>query len=180
MNALVVHAQRPLRAFSVDEARKPLALLFAAYPEPYQDRNATHGEELATAKVNAYMLGLEGLPAWAIEQAVCDFIQGKVDRRRKGALPTPEEVAAEARVHVEREGSRQHAERVRAEQYAERRPIFPPEHRDRMGFKMSLLSVGLARRQVELVSQANERGLDDLIALGQQWGVPVPESLFSK
>jgi hypothetical protein len=125
-------------------------------------------------------MGLEGLPGWAIEQTVRDFIQGKIERpaRRKGALPTVEEISAEARAYVDKEASRQRAEISRKEQLAERRSEFPEEHRERMGFKMSLLSMGLARQEVEKVAQANARGLDDLMALAQQWGVPIPESLF--
>jgi hypothetical protein len=181
LNALVTTNMKPLRAFTVDEARGPLLVLFAAYPEPWNDRTAEHAGDLAQAKVSAYMLGLEGLPSWAIEQTVKEFIQGKIDRptRRKGALPTVEEISAEARVHVEREGSKQRAETARVEQLAERKQEFPEEHRVRMGFKMSMLSMGLARREVEKVAVANARGIDDMIALAQEWRVPVPESLWS-
>lgn len=181
MNALATTNMRPLRAFTLDEARKPLLVLFAAYPEPWADRGADRADDLSNAKVSAYLMGLEGLPGWAIEQTVKEFIQGKIDRpaRRKGALPTVEEISAEARVHVEREGSKQRAETARVEQLAERKQEFPEEHRERMGFKMSVLSMGLARREVEKVAEANARGLDDMIVLGQQWGISVPESLWS-
>lgn len=180
MNALA-NVSKPLRASSLDEARKPLLVLFAAYPEPWSDKSADRADDLSNAKVSAYLLGLEGLPGWAIEQTVKEFIQGKVERpaRRKGALPTVEEISSEARVHVEREGSKQRTETARLEQLAERSQEFPPENRARTGFKMAVLSMGLARREVDKVAMANAQGIDDMIALGQQWGIPVPESLWS-
>jgi hypothetical protein len=49
-----------------------------------------------------------------------------------------------------------------------------------MGFKMSVLSCGIGRKQVERVAEANKRGIDDMMALAQEWGVPVPESLFRR
>lgn len=55
-----------------------------------------------------------------------------------------------------------------------------PEVRIRMGFKMALLSKALSLRMVEKVRQANERGLEDLMALAQEWGVPIPESLWTR
>jgi hypothetical protein len=102
-----------------DEARAPLAVLFAAYPEPWSDRNASHAQKLIDAKVSAYLLALQGLPAWAIESAVKDFVQGRVDRRRRDRLPTAEEVAALSREYVDREAIRQLNERQRREQIAE-------------------------------------------------------------
>jgi hypothetical protein len=181
LNALATTNSKPLRAFSVDEARGPLLVLFSAYPEPWSDKGAEHAGDLAQAKVSAYMLGLEGLPSWAIDQTVKDFIQGRIDRpaRRKGALPTVEEISAEARMHVDREASKQRVETARLEQLAERKAEFPPEHRVRMGFKMSLLSKGLELRKVELVAEANARGIEDMMALAQKWHVPIPESLWS-
>lgn len=56
----------------------------------------------------------------------------------------------------------------------------PKEHRVRMGFKMTMLSAGFSRREVEKVKQANDAGLDELIALAQTWGVPVPEELWAE
>ncbi len=53
--------------------------------------------------------------------------------------------------------------------------------RVRMGFKMSVLSASFAiKNGADMVAEANRRGLDDLIALGQQWGVPVPEELWAQ
>ncbi|WP_159585943.1 hypothetical protein [Chelativorans xinjiangense] len=82
-------------------------MLFAAYPEPWSDKSASHAQELIDAKVRAYVLAVQGIPAWAIEQAVTDFIQGRVERRARGKLPAAEEIAFAARKHVEIEASRQ-------------------------------------------------------------------------
>lgn len=49
-----------------------------------------------------------------------------------------------------------------------------------MGFKMSVLSAGISMGRVDDVAEANRRGLEDMIALGQQWGVPVPDELFEQ
>lgn len=59
-------------------------------------------------------------------------------------------------------------------------PTPKPEDRIRMGFKMSVLSEGLKRKLVDRVAEANKRGIDDMMALAQEWGVPIPESLFRR
>ncbi|TIO15610.1 MAG: hypothetical protein E5X86_19770 [Mesorhizobium sp.] len=119
MNALASIDGKALAPLSVDEARKPLAILFAAYPEPWTDKGASHAQALIEAKVSAYLLALQGLPAWAIETAVKDYIQGRVERRRRDKLPTAEEIAALSREHVGKEAARQMVERARREQLAE-------------------------------------------------------------
>lgn len=182
MNALATIDTKPLMARSLDEARNPLLILFAAYPEPWTDKNAKKVEDLMQARVSAYLLGLEGLPAWAIEQAVKDFIQGRIDRpaRRRGALPTVEEISAEARTHVDIEASRQRREKLQQEQIAERNSEMPLEHRQRMLFKMSLLSAAWSAplQRIDALAEANKRGMDELMALAQSWGVPIPECVW--
>lgn len=181
MNALApIAEQKALIARTADESRQPLFILFAAYPEPWSDKQAEKGDELMNAKVNAYLLGLDKLPRWAIHQAVTDFIQGRIERpaRRRGALPTVEELATEARIHIDREASKQRAEAVREEQSAP--SPFPEDHRLRMKFKYAVLLAGLHRKQVEKVRLANDRGFEDLIALAQEWRMPIPESFWSK
>lgn len=184
MNALVTTETKPLRAFTADESRGPLMMLFAAYPEPFADRNAEHADKLFDAKVSAYLLGLDGLPKWAIEHTVKDFIQGRIERpaRRKGALPTVEEISSEARVHVDREASRQRAEKLVQEQIAER--MAPPvgdAERTRMLFKLSLLSAAqCSTDRLDRLASARHDGIsDEMLALAQAWGVPIPESIWS-
>lgn len=102
-----------------NEAIAGLLRLFSAYPEPYIARDAEHADKISKARVAAYKLALDGLPAWAIELAVSDFIQGRVDRRRRDLLPTAEEVAARAREEISKEASRQMARQAEADQRAE-------------------------------------------------------------
>lgn len=121
MNSLVTIDARPLAPFTADEAREPLLTLFSAYDPPYVDKDAPKAKALIDAKVSAYLLALQGLPAWAIETAVKDYIQGRVERNRRDKLPTAEEIAALAREHVSKEATKQTAERERREQLAESR-----------------------------------------------------------
>lgn len=119
MQEISTTVQKPLMPVTADEARKPLAVLFAAYPEPWMDKSATHAQKLIDAKVSAYLLAVQGIPAWAIETTVTDFLQGRIERRHRDRLPTAEEVSAQARERVAREAERQTAERQRREQLAE-------------------------------------------------------------
>ena len=185
MNSLVTYDAKPLRSFTADESRGPLLMLFAGYDDPWTGRaDDTERAKLFDAKVSAYLLGLDGLPKWAIEHTVKDFIQGRIERpaRRKGALPTVEEISSEARVHVDREASRQRAEKLVQEQIAER--MAPPvgdAERTRMLFKLSLLSAAqCSTDRLDRLAAARHDGIsDEMLALAQAWGVPIPESIWS-
>lgn len=53
--------------------------------------------------------------------------------------------------------------------------------RVRMGFKLSLLSAALGiSGGADRLAQANREGMDSLLALAQQWGVTIPESLWAQ
>lgn len=52
--------------------------------------------------------------------------------------------------------------------------------RCRMGFKMKVLTAGIGMGRVDDVARANREGLEELVALGQQWGVPVPDELWEQ
>lgn len=119
MNALVPTDAKPLRAFTRDEASKPLLVLFAAYPEPWADKTALQAKALQDAKVSAYLLAMEGLPAWSIEQSIKDYIQGRIERKRRDKMPTAEEIAAVAREHVSSEATKQLQQRAIEEQKRE-------------------------------------------------------------
>lgn len=54
-----------------------------------------------------------------------------------------------------------------------------PKTRIRMGFKMSVLSAAIALGKADDVAAA-KGDLDMLMALAQQWGVPIPEELFKR
>lgn len=109
---------KALRRTPLCDARKPLALLFAGYPEPFSKGDT---EALRRAQVEAYLVGLDGLPEWAIREAVTDFIQGRIERPNRSKLPTAEQVSAQARHHVEREASRQSGIRERVADLKEAR-----------------------------------------------------------
>lgn len=111
----------PLQPAGADEARAALAQLFAGYPEPWAERGARHASALTEARVNAYLLAVDGIPGWAVTRAVAAFIRGQVERRRRDRLPTAEEVAVEARAHVQAEASRQARRRQLEQEQAERR-----------------------------------------------------------
>jgi hypothetical protein len=117
-----------LRAEAIDEAREPLGKLFLAYDEQWMggkvtDENARARQALIDGKVNAYLDALQGVPAWAVDQARLDFLQGRVDRKLRHKLPTAEELSTIAREHVRLEAARQLQERRRAEQAAEAQRI---------------------------------------------------------
>ena len=63
---------------------------------------------------------------------------------------------------------------------AEREPYKPVSEaeRIRMSFKLSVLSAAIARGEIRRVEEANRLGLENMIALGQEWKVPVPEALW--
>lgn len=109
MNALATIEAKPLAPQSMDEARTALVGLFAGYDAPFGDKD----KELMNARVSAYLLGLQGVPGWAVEQAVVDFLQGKIERKRKGTLPNVEELATQARLNLDAEAKRQEFERRR-------------------------------------------------------------------
>ena len=117
---------KPLRRTPLCDPRKPLFLLFSAYPEPWNGKGDV--EALRNAQVEAYLVGMDGLPEWAIREAVTDFIQGRIDRQNRSKLPTAEQVSAQSRHHVEREASRQSGIRERIADLKEAREW--QEHQD--------------------------------------------------
>lgn len=110
MNSLAPTTARPLRRQPTDDLRKPLLVLFSAYPV----FNST--PQADEARAAAYLLGLSELPEWAVSEAVRRFVQGKVERRNRDKLPTAEQVAAEARELVDAEARRRVIENNRLEQ----------------------------------------------------------------
>ena len=122
MNALALIASQ------IEDYTEPLSLLMVAYPEPWSGKDASHVHELNKARAGAYRLAMEGLPAWCVAQSVKNFIQGRVDRKRREFLPTAEHVANEARRVLDLEVSRQHRLKMEADARAEtERLLNPPE-----------------------------------------------------
>lgn len=121
-----------------------------------------------------------GIQDQAIIEAAQRFRRGLVASQSKTFAPSVAEFVQEARRVVE------------LLPYRGRAQLSPPQRDDgyrredratrvRMGFKMSVLSASFAiKNGADMVAEANARGLEDLIALGQQWGVPIPEELWSQ
>lgn len=177
MNSLVQTDTKPLRAFSMDEAHKPLLVLFAAYDPPYADRNAEKATALMDARINAYLLGLDGLPGWAVAEAVTGFIQGRIERPagKLGKLPVVEELAREARRIRDEEGRRQTSRRAALPE-----PEFSPSEGEthRMRLKMALWrhACGATAMMDDLLAATNA-GLLALVRLADAWGVPVADEI---
>lgn len=100
MNALTPQSSKPLRPQVTCDLRKPLFILFSAYP------NYATTQQESDARVEAYRIGLSGLPEWAVMEAVTRFVQGKVDRKSRDRLPTAEQVAAVSREILDAEAER--------------------------------------------------------------------------
>ena len=116
MTVLASTINKPLRAQMADDLRRPLATLFAGYEAPWAKGDAEAVLSLRDAQAKVYMLALNGLPEWAVQEAVTAFVQGRVERSNRAKLPTAEQIAAEARRLISEEAQRQ--QRSRAEQEA--------------------------------------------------------------
>lgn len=119
MSSLTTIPSKPLMPQRQGEAKEAMMRLIAGYPEPYTDNTAEHAAEMKKARVAVYMLAFEGLPGWAVYDAVLDYIQGRIDRKRRDAMPTAEQISARARELVLIEAGKQSAARALAEQQAD-------------------------------------------------------------
>lgn len=119
-----------------------------------------------------YERALEGVSDQAIERAAGNYISGKVSGQNTTFPPSVAEFCVEARrtpyLVVKPAGG-----------YLPHR-YDDEKTRVRMGFKMNVLSAGLAMGKADEVAEANNGGLSDIMALGQKWGVPIPEELWSQ
>ncbi len=113
----------------------------------------------------------------AISEAVDRFICGDVKDQSRTFAPSIAEFVQETRRIDELIPYRGRARLAPPPRERHREPS--PLDRIRMGFKMSVLSAGIGMGKVDAVAEANARGLEDLMALAQTWGVPVPEELFA-
>lgn len=70
---------------------------------------------------------------------------------------------------------------IPCDQQPDSKPYQPDDERARirMGFKMAVLSAGVAMGRADDVERANRGGMDEMMALAQRWGVPIPEELFT-
>jgi hypothetical protein len=128
--------------------------------------------------METYAAVLRDVSSRSITEAAANFTKGDAPGQNRTFAPSIAEFVQEAR-RMEKlvpfmDKPRLQVVPTHKERYQEPSPL----SRIRMGFKMSLLSAGLARKEVEMVAEANQRGLDHLMALAQQWHVPIPEELF--
>ncbi|MDI6026739.1 hypothetical protein QBK99_11110 [Corticibacterium sp. UT-5YL-CI-8] len=94
--------------------------LFAGYDPPYVPGPDESQRQLQRqARVAVYALAVEGIPGWIVDRSVTDFIQGRVERKRRDILPTAEQIAAHCRDILNDEANRQARLREQAEQVRE-------------------------------------------------------------
>lgn len=125
-----------------------------------------------------YDQALTGIEDRAIEEAASRFITGDVPSQSRTFAPSVAEFVQEARkIHqiLPYRGRPQLAPPAR-QHYREPSPA----ERIRMGFKMSVLSAGIGMGRVDDVADANRKGIEAMVALGHQWGVPVPDELLEQ
>jgi len=151
-------------------------LAITAMLNSFPQQAATDSETL----LKTYSAVLRDISSQAITETAQRFVTGDIAKQSKTFPPSVAEFVQEARLIEE------------ILPYRGRQSL-PPPNRDtyfrrddkptriRMGFKMSVLSASFAVKDgADMVAQANKGGLEHLIALGQQWGVPVPEELWAQ
>lgn len=121
-----------------------------------------------------------GIDDQAIAETAQNFRRGAVEGQHKTFAPSVAEFCIEARRLAKLLPFRGKQALPPPSKYQ------PHRHDDlktriRMSFKMSVLSASFALKGgPDMVAEANRRGLEDMIALGQQFGVPVPEELWDQ
>ncbi len=112
---------------------------------------------------------LSGLSSEAIVDAARRFTSGDVQGQNLRFAPSIPEFVKEARRRQEAINISRLPKVERIEQI-EPEPLLP-EDRERMSFKMAVLSEGFRRGDVDAVQQANEAGMEAMSELAQRWGV---------
>lgn len=122
-----------------------------------------------------------GVPDQAIIEAAGRFRRGEVQAQNKTFAPSIAEFCTEARRIAELLPYRGMSKLPKPTPDYIFVPRDDPKTRARMGFKMAVLSASFCvKGGAEQVAEANRRGLEDMVALGQTWGVPVPDELWSQ
>ncbi len=183
MNALVP-IEDQLKPAAGAEIAEQLHLLFSAMP-------MQAGSDPKTA-LTGYLIALQNRPLWAIEEAVKRFLRGEVAGASKKFCPRPPELAeivadVLSPIVMAREAdAKQEAEqRRKQEQVAQRTVEFSDEHRAKMKFMFAVLAKGLALQEADRVARASafgigtKRGIEEMMALGQEWSIPIPETMWS-
>lgn len=122
-----------------------------------------------------------GVPDQAIIEAAGRFRRGEVPDQNKTFAPSIAEFCTEARRIAELLPYRAMAKLPKPTPDYIFVPRDDPKTRARMGFKMAVLSASFGVKDgASRVVEANQRGLEDMIALGQTWGVPVPDEVWAQ
>lgn len=149
-------------------------LAITAMLNSFPQQAATDSETL----LKTYSAVLRDVSPQAVTETAQRFICGDVKGQSRTFAPSVAEFVQEAKRWASLIPYR--------DQPALPSPVHYGQHFDdaqtriRMGFKMNVLAAGIALRAVDRVAEANKRGLEDMIALGQEWGVPVPEKMFEQ
>lgn len=122
-----------------------------------------------------YEKALTGVSDQAIIEAAERYIKGEVPEQSLTFAPSIAEFVKQAKFV---DGVIPMRNRPRLVHDREWKPQEDPATRARMGFKMNVLSAGIAHNAVGRVSKANERGLEEMVALAQEWGVTVPDEVW--
>lgn len=122
-----------------------------------------------------YEKALTGVSDQAIIEAAERYIKGDVPEQSLTFAPSIAEFVKQAKFV---DGVIPMRNRPRLVHDREWKPQEDPATRARMGFKMNVLSAGIAHNAVGRVSKANERGLEEMVALAQEWGVTVPDEVW--
>ncbi len=121
---------------------------------------------------------LQGLSPQAITDAASRFTKGDVRGQSMTFAPSIAEFVAEARKRQEYLELLARPKLAIPQRFI-RDPT--PDEKLRVGFKMKVLTESRNHPEgPDKVAQANERGLRDMIELGQAWGIPVPDALWSQ
>lgn len=134
------------------------------------------GSEDTELRLRSIEAVLAGVPSDAICEAAKRFAGGLVDGQSARFAPSVAEFAQEVRriAELHKYRGRPSLPKPKEDDWTPQ----PKEHRERMGFKMSMLSAGLARDGgAAMVAEAHRKGLSHLIELARAWNVPVPDGL---
>lgn len=128
--------------------------------------------------MGTYESVLAGMSSRAVIEAAQRFVMGDVQGQSKTFAPSVAEFVAEARKRQEYLELLARPKLAIPQRFT-REPT--PDEKLRVGFKMKVLTESRNHPEgPDKVAQANERGLRDMIELGQQWGIPVPDELWKQ
>ena len=150
-------------------------LAITAMLNSFPQQAATDSETL----LKTYSAVLRDISSQAVTETAQRFICGEVSSQSRTFAPSVAEFVQEARRWA---GLIPYRDRQSLPAPRDYRPHRYDDNatRIRMGFKMKVLSAGIAMSAVDRVAAANKRGLEDMMALGQEWGIPIPDELFEQ